>query len=200
MDLNPEVTLFPTHLDGNLSSDCNSSLCISDEDYMGHIETYIFPTSFEWSLITLSAIIFFFGTAGNVLVIFSVIRNPSMRSVTNHFIVNLALADCLVLIICLPPTILWDVTETWFLGSFMCRAVLFCQRVCVFVSVLTFFCIAVDRWHAIVQPLKFASTASRAKIAVLLTWLVAIVVSLPELVYLDIKQTFLPFPTIYFTQ
>ena len=111
----------------NLTNGCNGTLCISDEDYMGHIESYIFPTSFEWLLIVMSAIIFFFGTTGNVLVIVSVLRNPSMRSVTNHFIVNLALADCLVLIICLPPTILWDVTETWWLGGFMCRAVLFCQ-------------------------------------------------------------------------
>ncbi|OQV20160.1 Orexin receptor type 2 [Hypsibius exemplaris] len=181
---------------------CTNTYCLSDADYMEFIEAYIFPSGFEWFLIVLSSIIFFVGTVGNILVIMSVIRNPSMRSVTNHFIVNLSLADFLVLIICLPPTILWDVTETWFLGSLMCRAVLFCQRVCVSVSVLTFFCIAVDRWYAIVCPLKFASTANRAKIAVLMTWLVAILVSLPELVYLDTKPSFLQTtaPTIYFTQ
>ncbi|XP_055329355.1 orexin receptor type 2-like [Paramacrobiotus metropolitanus] len=178
----------------------SNTYCLSDDDYMEFVEAYVFPTILEWFLIALSSIIFLVGTAGNILVIISVVRNPSMRSVTNHFIVNLSVADFLVLMICLPPTVLWDVTETWFLGSLMCQAVLFCQRVCVSVSVLTFFCIAVDRWSAIVIPLRFASTAFRAKIAVVMTWVLSIGVSLPELVYLDVKPSFLPIPSIYFTQ
>lgn len=50
-----------------------------------------------------------------------------MRTVTNIFIVNLAIADLLVIILCLPPTVVWDVSETWFLGSSMCKAILYLQ-------------------------------------------------------------------------
>lgn len=50
-----------------------------------------------------------------------------MRTVTNIFIVNLAIADLLVIILCLPATVVWDVTETWFLGEAMCKGVLYLQ-------------------------------------------------------------------------
>jgi len=50
-----------------------------------------------------------------------------MRTVTNYFIVNLAVADFLVILICLPPTVVWDVTETWFMGTIACKMVLYFQ-------------------------------------------------------------------------
>lgn len=57
----------------------------------------------------------------------SCFRNRTMRTVTNYFIVNLAVADFLVILICLPPTVLWDVTETWFMGTLACKLVLYFQ-------------------------------------------------------------------------
>lgn len=64
---------------------------------------------------------------GNILVCIAVYANATMRTVTNIFIVNLAIADLLVIILCLPPTVVWDVTETWFLGEAMCKGVLYFQ-------------------------------------------------------------------------
>ena len=43
---------------------------------------------------------------GNALVVGVVYRNPSMHTVTNYFIVNLAIADIMVAVICLPMTLL----------------------------------------------------------------------------------------------
>ena len=50
-----------------------------------------------------------------------------LQSVTNIFIVNLALADILVMLFCAPPSIIWDVTNTWIFGSLMCRIVIYIQ-------------------------------------------------------------------------
>lgn len=51
-------------------------------------------------------LIFILGIIGNCFVVAVVVRSPRMRTVTNYFIVNLALADILVLIFCLPATLL----------------------------------------------------------------------------------------------
>ena len=51
----------------------------------------------------------------------------SMQSVTNIFIVNLAMADMLVMLFCAPPSVIWDVTNTWIFGSLMCRIVIYIQ-------------------------------------------------------------------------
>ncbi|KAK2141422.1 hypothetical protein LSH36_1103g00017 [Paralvinella palmiformis] len=44
------------------------------------------------------AVVFLFGLVGNVLVIFVICRNPDMSTTTNYFLINLSLADLLVLL------------------------------------------------------------------------------------------------------
>lgn len=107
--------------------ECRNEYCVSDDDYVDMIEAYVFPTTFEWILISLYAVVFFLGLVGNALVCFAVWRNRHMRTVTNYFIVNLSFADILVIVICLPPTVVGDVTETWYLGGVMCKVVQYLQ-------------------------------------------------------------------------
>ncbi|KAG8226879.1 hypothetical protein J437_LFUL005638 [Ladona fulva] len=73
------------------------------------------------------AVVFVVGLVGNALVCAAVRRNHSMRTVTNYFIVNLAVADFMVILFCLAPTVAWDVTETWFMGTALCKIVLYFQ-------------------------------------------------------------------------
>lgn len=49
------------------------------------------------------------------------------RTVTNMFIMNLAAADLLVLVFCLPATVVQDVTKTWFFGLILCKFVNYIQ-------------------------------------------------------------------------
>ena len=113
--------------DNNVSMNCSNPYCYSDLDYLRLIQSHIFPDSIEWVLILLYAAVFFTGLIGNSLVCFAVGMNAHMRTVTNLFIVNLATADLLVLILCLIPTMLEDVTETWYMGSVCCKIVKYCQ-------------------------------------------------------------------------
>lgn len=117
----------PYYDDLNTTENCTNDYCIEQEDYIDRIEAYIYPKSYEWVLIALHSIVFLVGLIGNALVCVAVYRNHSMRTVTNYFIVNLAVADFMVILFCLPPTVLWDVTETWFFGKAMCKIVLYIQ-------------------------------------------------------------------------
>ena len=54
-------------------------------------------------------LVFIFALLGNVLVIAVIFKNPTMRNVTNYFILNMAVADILVAIIVLPITLLANV-------------------------------------------------------------------------------------------
>jgi hypothetical protein len=68
------------------------------------------PGLFQCFLAIISIIIFFVGIIGNLLVILVVAKNAHMRTITNIFIVNLAIGDFLVVLICLPPTMINDIT------------------------------------------------------------------------------------------
>lgn len=109
------------------TENCSYHLCMDYPDYVSFIEDYIYPRWYEWLFICMHLLVFILGIVGNVLVCASVYFNRSMRTVTNLYIVNLSVADFLVILICLPPTVLWDVTETWFFGTTTCRIVLFFQ-------------------------------------------------------------------------
>ena len=52
------------------------------------------------------SIVFVLGLVGNGLVVWVVYSNRRMHDVTNYFIVNLAVADILVCLLCLPITLL----------------------------------------------------------------------------------------------
>lgn len=54
-------------------------------------------------------LVFVIGIVGNSFVVTIVCRSPKMRTVTNIFIANLALADILVLVICLPATLIGNI-------------------------------------------------------------------------------------------
>lgn len=49
--------------------------------------------------------IFLMCVIGNVLVCFVVVKNRQMRTVTNMFLLNLAISDLLVGIFCMPTTL-----------------------------------------------------------------------------------------------
>lgn len=100
---------------------------LTDEEYLNEIVNFIFPKMWTWVLIIFHSLVFVVGLVGNTLVCAAVYRNHTMRTVTNYFIMNLAFADFLVIFICLPPTVIWDVTMTWFFGVAMCKVVLYLQ-------------------------------------------------------------------------
>lgn len=54
-------------------------------------------------------VVFIVGLIGNSFVIAVVFRAPRMRTVTNFFIVNLAVADVLVIVFCLPATLMSNI-------------------------------------------------------------------------------------------
>lgn len=54
-------------------------------------------------------LVFAIGLVGNCLVVAVVFRAPRMRTVTNLFIVNLAIADILVVVLCIPATLLANI-------------------------------------------------------------------------------------------
>ena len=83
--------------------------------------------SFEWFIVIISLFIFIIGIIGNYLVIHVVFNNLHMRTITNIFIVNLAVGDLLVLLICLPVTTINNVIYNWIFGEILCKIMTYFQ-------------------------------------------------------------------------
>ncbi len=89
------------------------------KEYMSKMYTLDNPITI--ALICLYIPVFLMSLGGNGLVIFVVFKNQHMRRVKNLFLVNLALADLLVTLICMPMVVGQIVFRLWVYGQFMCK-------------------------------------------------------------------------------
>jgi len=75
------------------------------------------------------AILFLIGLIANIFVIIVIIKCRRMRTLTNRFLLNLAISDLLATLICLPPTAYHHYDKRWIFGEFLCRFVPFIQGI-----------------------------------------------------------------------
>ncbi|KAH0567011.1 orexin receptor type 1-like isoform X1 [Cotesia glomerata] len=185
----------------NATDNCTNPFCVSDQDYLDYLtDLMTTPSIYDCILIFMHVTVFVGGILGNLLVCLAVYRNRSMRTVTNYFLVNLAVADLMVLIFCLPSTVIWDVSETWLFGEIACKIIPYLQTVSVSVSILTLTFISIDRWNAICFPLAFKSTTKRAKKFICFVWIFSFIFDTPDIILLQVAPTVFKIETIYLTQ
>ncbi|XP_059502874.1 cholecystokinin receptor-like isoform X2 [Stegostoma tigrinum] len=127
--------------------------------------------------ILLYSIIFLLSVFGNTMIIVVLILNKRLQTVTNSFLLSLALSDLMVALFCMPFTLIPNL-----LGDFI-----FGQAMWISVSVSTFslVAIAIERYSAICNPLKSRvwQTRSHAYRVIAVTWLLSIVIMIPYPVY-----------------
>ncbi|XP_056631629.1 growth hormone secretagogue receptor type 1 isoform X2 [Diorhabda sublineata] len=145
----------------------------------------VFPSYIRTTSMVFCIIIMCLGVIGNVMVPIVIFKTKDMRNSTNIFLVNLSVADLMVLLVC-TPTVLVEVNsipETWVLGREMCKAVPFVELTVAHASVLTILAISFERYYAICKPLKagYICTKARASLICLLAWFVAAVFTSPIL-------------------
>lgn len=82
----------------------------------------------------LYSLIFFFGFTGNWLVLWAVITGGrALSSVMHLFIVNLALGDLLMIVLCVPATVVSTIVlHYWPFGYLLCISVSYLQVSCCF--------------------------------------------------------------------
>lgn len=131
--------------------------------------------------ILLYAIIFVCAVVGNSLVILTLVQRRRMRTVTNVFLLNLAVSDLLLGVFCMPTTLVGSILRNFVLGAAMCKIIPYLQAVSVSVSAWTLVSISLERFFAIVRPLESRrwQTRSHAYRVILLVWLCSMVTMLP---------------------
>ncbi|XP_018523885.1 neuropeptide FF receptor 1 like 2 [Lates calcarifer] len=132
--------------------------------------------------------IFLLCMVGNILVCLIVLENRRMRTVTNLFILNLAISDLLVGIFCIPTTLVDNLITGWPFSNTVCKMSGFVQGVSVSASVFTLVAIAVERFRCIVYPLQPKPTILVAKAAIVLIWVLAVVIMCPAAVALTVEK------------
>ncbi|XP_041471029.1 orexin receptor type 2-like [Lytechinus variegatus] len=179
------VTMEPVS-PANLYDDYSFSFG-NDSYFYDLIFEMVYPRTHEWVILGFFLLLLLMALGGNFLVVYAVLRNEHMRSVTNYYIMNLSVADILVSLICFGPTAVGDVTETWWLGATACKLIPYFQHVTECVSIYTLTAIAADRYLAICHPLKFRIRASRTIFIIIAVWIWSFVAVLPQAIFSELE-------------
>ncbi|KAJ1191813.1 hypothetical protein NDU88_001128 [Pleurodeles waltl] len=139
------------------------------------------------------SMVFVVGLVGNSLVMFVIIRYTKMKTATNIYIFNLAMADALV-----TTTMPFQSTEylmnSWPFGNVLCKIVISIDYYNMFTSIFTLTMMSVDRYIAVCHPVKALDfrTPLKAKIINVCIWLLSSSVGISAIVLGGTKTTEVP--------
>ncbi|XP_020617891.1 substance-K receptor-like [Orbicella faveolata] len=129
---------------------------------------------------------------GNTVIGIIVYKTKTMRKPINFFIVNMAMSDLLYPIFAIPHHTRMFYIDSWLiggpLGQALCKLVFFLTDTSALVSIQSLVLVTVDRFGAVVFPLRYPLISSKlCPFFILATWIVAMAVLSP---YLFALKTF----------
>ncbi|XP_076751230.1 QRFP-like peptide receptor isoform X5 [Xylocopa sonorina] len=143
---------------------------------------------FDWTelapVLVVYSLTFFLGLVGNVVIIGSTIcprLRPLPATPTNVFLGGLATADLLLILFCIPVKVAKLFSYTWTMGLFLCKSVHYMQSVSAICSVVTLTAMSIERYYAIVHPMRaqYTCTISQARKIVIITWAASFLLGIP---------------------
>uniref|UniRef100_A0A2I2ZC48 Type-1 angiotensin II receptor n=1 Tax=Gorilla gorilla gorilla TaxID=9595 RepID=A0A2I2ZC48_GORGO len=137
---------------------------------------------------TLYSIIFVVGIFGNSLVVIVIYFYMKLKTVASVFLLNLALAD-LCFLLTLPLWAVYTAMEyRWPFGNYLCKIASASVSFNLYASVFLLTCLSIDRYLAIVHPMKsrLRRTMLVAKVTCIIIWLLAGLASLPAIIHRNV--------------
>ncbi|XP_025740634.2 C-C chemokine receptor type 5 isoform X1 [Callorhinus ursinus] len=131
----------------------------------------------------LYSLVFIFGFVGNMLVVLILINCKRLKSMTDIYLLNLAISDLLFLLTI--PFWAHYAADQWVFGNRMCQLLTGLYYIGFFTGIFFILLLTIDRYLAIVHAV-FALKARTVTFGVVtsgVTWVVAVFASLPGIIF-----------------
>lgn len=166
-------SLYPFHNASSPNDSMQYVTCPSNQHPVGNVIA-----------IVLYLIVCVVGLFGNSLVIYVVLRFSKMQTVTNRYILNLAIADeCFLIGI---PFLLTTMhLNEWMFGPFLCKLYMVSTSITQFTSSIFLLIMSADRFIAVCHPISSPRfrTPLVSKIVSLIAWGTSALIMLPIILY-----------------
>ena len=142
-------------------------------------------STFKAAKLSLYGIIFLVSVVGNSLVCVVITRRRRMRTVTNLFVLNLAISDLAITCICIPFDIpVQENIYRWPYGGFLCKILYPLQTLAMFASIFTLTAVSANRFWAIIYPLRKQMSKVHATATIIAIWLLCVLLTVPYMLVL----------------
>nr|XP_006822242.1 PREDICTED: D(1A) dopamine receptor-like [Saccoglossus kowalevskii] len=125
-------------------------------------------------------VITIFVICGNTVVLLSFIFSKHLRAtITNYFILNLAIADFILGVFILPFELIQLIQNFWQFGNTFCTIWLTTSVFLCFASIMNLVVISLDKYLSITWPLQYCQRMSKTKVivAIVTVWTFSMVVT-----------------------
>jgi len=102
------------------------------------------------------------------------------KSRISVLILHLSIADLLVTFGVIPLEVIWRITVQWYGGNVLCKICKFFHGFGLYLSSMVLICISMDRYFAIIHPLRVTDARRRGKLMLTSAWATAAICSLPQ--------------------
>ncbi|XP_046576791.1 cholecystokinin receptor type A-like [Haliotis rubra] len=162
-----------------------NALIMSDPRFNSCIDFKIPHRGISLEMCIPYAVIFLLSVVGNSLVVLTLFQHKKMRTITNVYLLNLAISDLLLAVFCMPFTLIPLLLQDFVFGAVMCALIRYLQAVSVGVSCFTLVAISLERFYAICQPLRSRrwQTLSHSYKVICGIWIVAFTLMVPIACY-----------------
>lgn len=134
-----------------------------------------------WNILFVCIVIV--ATTGNIIVIWIVLAHKRMRTVTNYFLVNLSIADAMVSTLNVTFNYTYMLNVDWPFGNLYCKISQFVAILSICASVFTLMAISIERYIAIMDPLR-PRMGKRCTLCIAAAiWILGILISSPMLFF-----------------
>ncbi|XP_039998802.1 neuromedin-U receptor 1-like isoform X2 [Xiphias gladius] len=157
-------------------------ICLREEEYLAkHLGPLRSPVFFPVCVTYLA--IFVVGVLGNSLTCAVILHYRVMQTPTNYYLLSLAASDLLVLLLGMPLE-LYDLWQNYpfLLGEGGCYFKTFLFETVCFASILNVTALSVERYVAVVHPLKVKhmTTHAHVKRVIFMLWVLSMLCALPN--------------------
>ncbi|XP_041659528.1 neuromedin-U receptor 1-like, partial [Cheilinus undulatus] len=157
-------------------------LCLSEDEFLeGQLGLRKSPVFLPVCITYLT--IFLVGVLGNSLTCAVILRYRVMQTPTNYYLLSLAVSDLLVLLLGMPLELyeMWE-NYPFLLGEGGCYFKTFLFETVCFASILNVTALSVERYVAVVHPLKVKHMTTRAHVkrVILLLWVLSMLCAGPN--------------------
>lgn len=139
--------------------------------------------------LVLCSILFVVGLIANSVVLIIYLATPSLKNPTNYYLMNLMLVDLVILCFNIPIVIITEIMQDnghYTMGDGMCKLSQSIASASVYIMSFILVAISLDRYMAVKYPLKSRFNNFWTTCVIILLWLFAFALVIPEFLYLKV--------------
>ncbi|GIY13724.1 gonadotropin-releasing hormone II receptor [Caerostris darwini] len=172
--------------DNNVKSYIKVNNCTFNKyfDYLDHL-------TFNEVFITkniLFSLMLLFAVCGNLLAFVTLVKNQHKKSRVYRMMMHLIISDLIMIFVTIPLEMAWKINMQWKAGNTACKIMLYLRNFTPYLSSTVVACITLDKYFAIVYPLRSVYANKRSKKFLRAAWGISIICSLPQSIIYHVEN------------